>query len=64
MHFLYLALGHNSAEYIHIVASAVACASRECWNYICDPNYATACFKSLLNEETYKRLKAEIDNGR
>lgn len=55
-----LALGHNTAEYIHVVSEAVKLAYSECWNYLCDP-VCNHDFKSLLSEDVAHRLKLKID---
>nr|ASU44940.1 gamma-glutamyltransferase [Pardosa pseudoannulata] len=58
------ALGHNSAEYIHIVSEVVKYAYLECWDYLCDPSYNSPCFKSLLSENLSIRIKMQIDDNK
>ncbi|XP_071042497.1 glutathione hydrolase-like YwrD proenzyme [Parasteatoda tepidariorum] len=57
-------LGHNTAEYIHIVAEVIKISYTECWDYICDPDHTTSSFQNLLSETTANKLCKKIDERR
>ncbi|KFM61016.1 putative gamma-glutamyltransferase ywrD, partial [Stegodyphus mimosarum] len=57
-------LGHNSAEYIHIIAEVTKLSYLECWDYLCDPDYTTKCLKTLLSDDTAKKIKNCISTQR
>ncbi|XP_042899264.1 glutathione hydrolase-like YwrD proenzyme [Parasteatoda tepidariorum] len=58
------ALGHNSADYIHLITESLKYAYLTCWDYLCDPDYCSKSCEELLSAETVKIIRNKINyNG-
>ncbi|CAL1285335.1 unnamed protein product [Larinioides sclopetarius] len=57
-------LGHNSPDYIHLVAEATKHAFLEAWEYLCDPKCCSKRVEDLLTEEFAQKLRNKIDPER
>ncbi|XP_077440419.1 glutathione hydrolase-like YwrD proenzyme isoform X2 [Vanacampus margaritifer] len=55
------ALGHNSADYIHILVEAVRLALTDAKTYVGDPDYVTIPLQSLL-EKKFSSQRAQLIN--
>ncbi|CAL1285326.1 unnamed protein product [Larinioides sclopetarius] len=54
-------LGHNSPDYIHLVAEATKLAFLEAWEYLCDPKCCSKRMDEILTEECAQKLRKKID---
>lgn len=57
-------LGHNSPEYIHLVAEALKLAFSDRDAYIGDPEFFDVPIKGLLSEQFARQRRAQIDTVR
>ncbi|XP_055953552.1 glutathione hydrolase-like YwrD proenzyme [Argiope bruennichi] len=58
------ALGHNSPDYIHLVAEATKHAYLEAWEYLCDPKCCSKRVEDIITEEYAQKLRNKIDPER
>ncbi|GBM58984.1 hypothetical protein AVEN_216719-1, partial [Araneus ventricosus] len=54
-------LGHNSPDYIYLVAEAIKQAYLEAWEYLCDPKCCSKRVEDILTEESAQKLRSKID---
>ncbi|KAJ1988981.1 hypothetical protein GGI25_003930 [Coemansia spiralis] len=58
------ALGHNSAEYLHLVIEALRLAFADARHYICDPDFHKTPAEALLSREYLAQRAATFDPAR
>lgn len=58
------ALGHNSAEYIHIVTEATKIAYSDCWEHICDPDVSPFPSEELFSADHIAQKRTSIHPDR
>jgi gamma-glutamyltranspeptidase/glutathione hydrolase len=54
-------MGHNSADYVHVVAEALKCAFADRDAYFGDPDVVDIPLRGLLSKEYAKERRAQID---
>ncbi|CAL1285328.1 unnamed protein product [Larinioides sclopetarius] len=57
-------LGHNSPDYIHLLAEAIKYAYLESWEYLCDPKCCSKRVEDILTEDFAQKLRNKIDPER
>ncbi|CAL1285325.1 unnamed protein product [Larinioides sclopetarius] len=57
-----LGLGHNSPDYIHLVAETIKHAYLGAWEYLCDPKCCSESVEAILTEEFAQNLRNKIDS--
>ncbi len=63
-HFDLQALGHNSADYLHVITEAMKMAYADRDSYYADPTFVKVPGKGLLSKEYGKARAAQIDMSR
>jgi gamma-glutamyltranspeptidase/glutathione hydrolase len=63
-HFDLKAMGHNSADYLHVVTEAMKMAYADRDSYYADPDFVKVPAKGLLSKEYAKARAAAIDMAR
>ncbi|GBN17011.1 Glutathione hydrolase-like YwrD proenzyme [Araneus ventricosus] len=54
-------LGHNTPDYIHLVAEVTKQAYLEAWKYLCDPKCCSRRVEDILTEDFAQKLRDKID---
>lgn len=57
-------LGHNSAEYIHLIAEAKKLAFADRDTYVTDPDVRKLPVETLISKDYARRMRARIDRNR
>ncbi|XP_029939663.1 glutathione hydrolase-like YwrD proenzyme isoform X1 [Salarias fasciatus] len=52
------AVGHNSADYIHVLVEAIRLAQTDAWRYVSDPDHVTIPLESLMSK-SYSHQQAQ-----
>ena len=62
--FVFSALGHNSAEYLHVVIEAVRLAFADAINYVADPSKVDVPINGMLDKKYASNRRALIKKDR